>query len=509
MDAAVIGAGPEGLVAAIVLARAGLSVVVVEKSAAAGGRATTTEFHPGFHASPFCDELPAIPRRLFRVLDLARQGVVLAPAPASACISGDGTSLLFADEARAARAAPSAARAGSLALIKDVAAARNAIAQRAFQLTPMQDGDFHFFKTVPRPEPWPRGDWMDMSLAEYLGGRISDPLLRLHFAADAVAGRAVSPFLAGTAIHLVGPGVGRSGQPAGGLGTLGLALSRLAERAGVTLRLEAEVTAIHLEEGRAVGLAVRGDEEELKARTVISALDLKRTLLNLAPWGALPDETSRRIAQFRLRGQTARILFALDAPPELAFAHEAADAAMGPIHVAESLEALSLAHESWRAGVIPEAPLVTLRVPSLLDPRLAPFGKAAMTATISAVPEKLFDGVWTEAKRERLAALALAAAERVSPGIGNRVLALRIVLARDIEEELGLTAGDLDGGELAPDQALDLRPFGGSEWIDGRTPIANLYLAGPSAGPSPILLGASGERAARALLSDLKLGRLR
>ena len=54
-EAAVIGAGPEGLVASIVLARAGVRVIVLEKSEEPGGRATTLEFHPGFRTSPYAD----------------------------------------------------------------------------------------------------------------------------------------------------------------------------------------------------------------------------------------------------------------------------------------------------------------------------------------------------------------------------------------------------------------------------------------------------------------------
>src|SRR5258708_25786387 len=114
-DAAIIGGGPEGLIAAITLARAGFQVIVLEKASAPGGRATTREFHPGFHASPYTDELPAIPGRLYRSLDLARHGAILAPSPASMLISDAGTSLIFAHAARASRALPHAARSGLLA----------------------------------------------------------------------------------------------------------------------------------------------------------------------------------------------------------------------------------------------------------------------------------------------------------------------------------------------------------------------------------------------------------
>src|SRR4051812_33695949 len=102
-DAAVIGAGPEGLVGAITLARAGLRVALFDKGSEPGGRATTREFHPGFKASPYADELPAIAPRLYRELELARHGAILAQSPASSCVSDNGQSFFFADDVRTAR----------------------------------------------------------------------------------------------------------------------------------------------------------------------------------------------------------------------------------------------------------------------------------------------------------------------------------------------------------------------------------------------------------------------
>ncbi|HMI95630.1 MAG TPA: FAD-dependent oxidoreductase, partial [Micropepsaceae bacterium] len=133
-DAAIIGGGIEGLVAAITLARAGFHVIVVEKQSVPGGRASTREFHPGFRASPYTDELPAIPSRLYRSLNLARHGAILAPSPASVLISESGTSLFFADAARSARTVPGAARSGFLAFREEVEASRRAVEERVFSL---------------------------------------------------------------------------------------------------------------------------------------------------------------------------------------------------------------------------------------------------------------------------------------------------------------------------------------------------------------------------------------
>src|SRR6185437_1263237 len=76
-DAAIIGAGADGLAAAILLARANLSVVVLERGAEAGGRCATAEFWPGYRASPFLDDVPAVPPALARTLGLAEHGARL------------------------------------------------------------------------------------------------------------------------------------------------------------------------------------------------------------------------------------------------------------------------------------------------------------------------------------------------------------------------------------------------------------------------------------------------
>jgi phytoene dehydrogenase-like protein len=235
---------------------------------------------------------------------------------------------------------------------------------------------------------------------------------------------------------------------------------------------------------------------------VLSTLDVKRTFLNLIAWKALPEPLVRRVARFRMAGSTARVLFALDAVPSFGFARDEPDAARGAVHVVDSLEQMSRAHDAWRRGELAERLPVTLRVPSLSDPFLAPSGKAVLTATLSCVPSVLFDGEWTTAKRGKLVAAALNAAEQASPGIGAAVLGAQTIVASDIESALGLTDGDFDGGEVASDQIFGFRPF--PDWPDGRTPLRGLFLGGPSAGPAPFLTGVAGERAALALIADLK-----
>src|ERR1700704_2670702 len=505
-DAAIIGGGPEGLIAAITLARAGFQVIVLEKQSVPGGRATTREFHPGFRCSPYTDELPAIPSRLYRSLDLARHGAILAPSPASMLIPDSGTSLTFADAARSARAVPQAARSGYLAYREEVETLRRQVEERASWPGAPAPRRWFAWSRAAHDRPWPVESWARASLRDVLRARVPDPLLKLHLAADAVSGRAVSPHLAGTALHALAPGIGLSGRTAGGLGRLGAALADIGREAGAVIRCDSEITEIGVKRGRATAIVV--GREEISARAFLSTLDVKRTMLGLIASSELPRSVAKRVGYFRMAGQAARVLFALDAPPDLSFLRDSPDAASGPIHVLGSMKALTLAHDLWSAGKLADEPLVTLRLPSFADPRLAPIGKAVMTATISAVPWRM-SGSWEEPRREQLGTIALAAAERAIPKIASLVLAQHVIVGTDVEEGLGATEGDLDGGEIAADQILDSRPLRGAEWRDGRTPIASLFLGGRSSGASPFLLGASGSLAARAIIADLRTGTAR
>ena len=502
-DVAIVGAGPDGLVAAYALAQAKLKIIVLEKNATPGGRAATREFHPGFRASPFSDELAEIPPALFWALDPARRGAILTPPPASVSLTDKGAHILFSDDARLARTIQAGAASQLAAFRRDITSIRDRIAARAGS-EPLRR---RLFFSQHRAA-WPGEDWGYETLNGVLAARFSDLQLRLHLAADALSGRAASPFLAGTALHLLAPGTGRSGIPGGGLGSLGAALAHAAQNAGAILRCDANVVDIKVSSStfgrrRSNGLTL-ADGTEISAKAILSTLDVSRTFLGLIAWSALPAELVKRVGRFRIQGQRARVLFALDAPPQFSFAKDAPELARATIHVAGSMEGLSRGYDAWRAGTIDESPLVTLRVPSFADPRLAPPGKAVMTATIGAIPARLFDGEWTADKRDRLSALALAAAKRACPGLSAQVLAREVMVAPDFETELGATFGDLDGGELSPDQTLSHRPFAG--WDDGRTPITGLYLSGGSASCAPFFTGVSGLRAARHLLADLKRG---
>lgn len=449
-DVCIIGAGADGLAAAARLAARGLKTIVIERAASPGGLCLTTAFAPGFFASPFADELAAIPPDIFRALDLARRGAILAPSERPLC---------FADPLRdavIARVMADAAR------------------------YPKKSG---VFAQAQPEEPFPGEALANRALADV------DPAATpstMAFLAPC------DPYLAGGALTLLeGP---PGGVVAGGLGALGKALVCAARESGAEISLGLEVTDIRRRHGRAVAVGL-ADGREIEARAILSTLDLKRTFLSLFAWNELPKRLVEHIGAFRSAPGIARLLVALNAfPPTL-------DAAQSrrPIALAADPER---AYRAWKSGVVPERPPAIIRLVSAVDPTLAPDGAAVATVTLGSIAHKLFDGPWTHDKRSKLQTLALSLLEEAMPGTASNVVASELIVPPDIENQLGLTDGDLMGGDMAAAQMLAFRPF--AECCGTRTPVPRLYLAGPSSTLGPLATCAAGWAAATAILCDLK-----
>jgi len=475
-DAAIVGAGADGLAAAALLADAGLRTIVLERQPQPGGLFVTREFHPGYFAAPFADSAPPLDDALFWRLDLARHGAWPIPAPPPVALwpdrrmECDSFAALCADAARR--------RANALALARRPA--------------PAPPPRWNLFATRARLA-WPAESWTHQSLATLAAEHAATDAQAALFVAGALEGRAADPYATGSALHLLAPVAGQAWH-----GGLGRALAAAAREAGAEIVTGVEVGDIRCHKGRVCGVG-HADGGETSARAVISTLDLKRTFLGLFGWSTLDRDVVRRIANFRTAGATARLLVALGERPSLRLPR-------GTMRIAPELRQTVEAYAAWRSGVVPDRPPMSLRVGSASDPSLAPIGAAVLTATVGCIPHTPFDGVWTHDKRALLTKRLLAQIEDALPGVGRTVLAAELLVPPDMEEALGATAGDLWGGELAPDQMFAWRP--GFAHDCPHTPVGGLYLAGPSSVAGPLQTCASGAIAAEALIADLRAGRL-
>jgi phytoene dehydrogenase-like protein len=523
-DTLIIGAGHNGLIAAALLAKAGLKALVLERASQVGGAAATTELLPGFHC-PTLAHRAAIDPALVRTLGLGRHGLQFIAAEAAVCApDGSGRVVtLWNDAARTAREL-SAFAAGDGTRYPDFLASLSAITRVVRGLLdrpapPVDDlraSDIvgllavsRQFRRLSRADAYRLLRYLPMSVADLVEEWFDSELLRAVLAAAGVFGAPLGPRSAGSAAVLLllasqgGHPAAPGWQVRGGTGRVGQALLLAAREAGAEVRVDAAVREILVRDEHAVGVVLTSGEE-IAARRVVSSLDPRRTLIELVDPLHLAPEFRRRVQNIRMRGQLAKVNYAVDALPSLAAAgtpaNEASHARLsGCIRLCTEINQLERAFDAAKYGEVADSPWIELSIPSLRDPDLAPPGRHVVSAYVQFVPSVTEDAA-AAAQRDRLGATVTRTIDGYAPGFAATVLAQQVITPFDLERTYGLTGGHVFHGELALDQLLTARPLLG--WARYRTPIRGLYLCGSGAHPGDGLTGRAGALAAREILTD-------
>jgi phytoene dehydrogenase-like protein len=315
------------------------------------------------------------------------------------------------------------------------------------------------------------------------------------------------PMSGGTALvflhQQVGQPVGAIGvrrAPRGGTGALTTALAAACRAGGVEIRLGAEVTGVRVEGGRARGVTL-ATGEDVAASHVISSADPRRSFSWIDPmW--LDPEFLRAVDNIRLRGATARVHYALDALPTLSSGGREVprDALAGTLVVAASTGAVERAYDASKYGNVPEAPALTVTIPTLLDPSLAPERRHVLSVSVHHVPYARRDG-WDAAAGAALGDLVTQQLTAVMPDLRERVAHRWVLTPADLETRYGCTEGSLSHGELALDQFLFMRPLPACS--RHATPLAGFWLCGTGSHPG-LSGGAPGMLAAREVATAAK-----
>ncbi|MFZ4896311.1 phytoene desaturase family protein [Plantibacter sp. Mn2098] len=467
VDAIIVGSGPNGLAAGVVLARAGLEVVLYEANPDIGGGARTSEatlpgfrhdwgaaVHPMAFASPFFRDFQLTDRVEFSVPDASYAHPVVGAASGIAWHDLDRTvDALGADGAAWRRLF------GPLAQHID----------RYIQLamSPMQQG-------VRTP----------LTTASY-GVRVlahSTPLGALAF-----RDRIAPAMLAGVLAHSIGP------IPSFGTAAPGLMLGALAHTAGWPIPrhgtqsiTDALASDFRANGGTIVTGARITDLAELPpARAVLFDTDPGQ-LLRIAGRRLAPGYV-RALNRFRHGNAASKVDFALSGPipwadPDIRSA--------GTVHVGGTRAEISAAEQEVAAGRHAEAPYVLLSQPSIVDPTRAP-GSAHSVWTYAHVPAGS-DLDMTEAVTAQI--------ERFAPGFRDLVLASHATPATAIERgNANFVGGDIAGGAVDLRQLVARPRLGADPWRAG----TGLYLCSASATPGPGVHGMGGYHAARTALRDV------
>ncbi|HET7757122.1 MAG TPA: NAD(P)/FAD-dependent oxidoreductase, partial [Steroidobacteraceae bacterium] len=295
--------------------------------------------------------------------------------------------------------------------------------------------------------------------------------------------------------------VGAWGFARGGMGAITQALAASLAASGGTLRAAAPVEQILVRNGRATGVVLEGGAE-IPARLVVSNLDVKRTFLGSIAAGHLPGEFLETVRRFKIRGSSGKLNIALDGLPEFPAIPPGSPCTRGDLHVTDSIDMLERAYDDWKEGRWSRSPYLDVLIPSQIDPTMAPDGKHYMSVFVQYCPYRLADGEWTGAKRQAFGETVLDAIARHSPNFRALVLHAEIRTPQELENEVGLTEGNIFQGELTFDQLFFNRPVPGCAQY--RAPLHGLYLCGSSTHPGGGVMGAPGANAARTILADLR-----
>ena len=525
-DAAVIGAGHNGLVAAAYLARAGLRVVVVERHEAAGGCAATEEVWPGYRVDTGAHSLTAFDPGVAADLGLAGAGLeIMSPDPCVVSAQPEGGALLLErDPVRTAERVRrfSARDAGRWPdFLEAMSRASRVLALLYRTLPPRLAG-------TERGNPWEllrlaarlgrvgRPDALElmrlipMTVEELLYEWFESEALKGALAVDGVRGICQGPLASGTGYMFLHHGVGADGvvrrrrQVRGGMGALGDALQRAAAAAGARIRLGHEVASVRVEDGHATGIVLAGGEE-IAASCVVSSADPGRTLLGLVDPGELAPEFARALENIKYRGVIAKVHLALGEPPRLRTGDDAARAAMlagAAITIAPSIEYIERAYDDAKYGQPSEHPVLDAVLTTALDPSLAPEGRHLLSVSAQYAPFRLAEGSWDDARRGALGDAVVATLAAYAPNLEGAIVHRHMLTPADLADRFALPEGNIHHGEMTLDQVFFGRPLGG--WARYRTPVEGLYLCGAGTHPGGGLNGRPGAAAAARILRDRK-----
>ena len=131
------------------------------------------------------------------------------------------------------------------------------------------------------------------------------------------------------------------------------------------------------------------------------------------------------------------------------------------MHVTDTLDMMERAYDDWKEGRWSRAPYIDMLIPSQIDPTMAPDGKHYMSVFVQYCPYELADGEWNAEKRRAFGDTVIETIARQSPDFKELILHAEIRTPWDIENEVGLTEGNIFQGELTMDQLLFNRPVPG------------------------------------------------
>jgi len=508
-DVVTVGGGHNGLVAALLLARAGLRVAVLEARSSPGGACVTEHPFgkvPGLGQSTGAYLLGLMPPELMQRLGLELR--LLRRDPHYFLPLKDDGYLLFgsdraAFEAQMRRWFPASDLAAYDALQAELSALRDDLAASWLEAPGSVEETAERFV-----RPALRGVFVDLcrgSVGAYLErfGFQSELLKAMYAVTDGFSGSSAGWNTAGSGHNFLVHNMCR--LPAadgtwmmveGGMGSVTQGLAQLARAAGVRLETCAEVLELVMSADAVREVRLR-DGRVFSAEVVIVNADPFR-MRDLVGRARLPADYNARLDAYERPGTTLKLNLALRGLPRFTCLPEPRGQHRGTIHLLPQegsvLGALERAHADALAGRLPEFPSIEWYVQTSLDPTLQDAaGHHSSALFVQWVPQRLAGSSWA-AEAERYADHLLSLCDRFAPGT-SALVADRVILHPEaIEQRFGMRHGHIHHVDNL---------FAFADRLPYRTPIAGLYSASAGCHPAGSVIGAAGHNCAMQVLRDL------
>ncbi|NUS45729.1 MAG: NAD(P)/FAD-dependent oxidoreductase, partial [Mycobacteriaceae bacterium] len=499
VDVVVVGAGHNGLVAAALLADAGLDVLVLEQQPEPGGSVRTAELFPGYR----CDLFSAIHPLGFvapalRALGLTDHGLrwTHPPTVLAAARSAHDTVALYPDPQETADALGQRHRSDAQAWLELCAQWRRlrdpllaaflgpfppvgAALRLARALGAAELLRFVRFLTLPA----------DAMARELFAGEHARMLLLgncMH--GDVPVNAPVSGF-AGYLLTMLAQDTGFP-APAGGAGALTAALVSRGAAAGAQLRTGVEVTGLQVRHGKVVGVHTAGGAKIGVRRAVVADVSASALYTRLLPPDAVPSRLRADLARYQPDNAVVKVNYAVSEPiPWISTDLRGA----GTVHLGADERTLPYWNADLATGVPPERPFVLLGQMTAIDPSRSPAGTESAWA-YTLMPQGRTDDGTAELIAERMDDVV----EEHAPGF------TRLLRGRNLQRPSDLSAANANladgriGGTMSLHQELVFRPTPALAGPD--TPLPNLFLGSAAIHPGGAVHGACGAAAARAAL---------
>jgi phytoene dehydrogenase-like protein len=519
-DAIVIGGGHNGLVNGAYLAKGGLRTLILERRNVVGGAAITEELRPGFWFTTFSYALSLLRPDIIHDLELTKHGFMPLLMPSTFAPMENGDYLLLGQDrgeniqeiARHSRHDADAYDAFEHDISRVLQVIKPLLDQVPPDIFSNDPSELMALAALGRRfrdlEPKVLHDAVRLltgSAADFLDDYFESDILKGYLASSSIIGTKVGPYSQGSGLvllyHFIGEHDGVFGAWAfhkKGNGGFTQVLARAARAFGAEIVLESPVEHVITKNGRATGVAL-ADGSEYHAGVVVSAIDPRRTFLELVDPRELPTELVDTIRRFRFQGTSSKVNFALDALPRYPALGDRGDQYRGFTNIGPTMQYLEHAFDDAKYGWYSQRPYLDCAIQSTIDPDMAPPGKHVMSCFVQYTPYKLRESDW-DTERENLGDTVQATIESFFPGFGDLVLQREIRTPLDIERTVGLSEGNIFAGEFLAPQMFFFRPAPG--WSQYRTPIDGYYQCGSGTHPGGCVMGAPGKLAACQILKD-------